>query len=99
MSKTFTAAYHYSQPDVLVFLGDLMDEGSKATTAEYAHTLDRFNKIFSHIRFKKVKYICMFRKGKLQIKIDLYKFIHMFMHKFHTTLYNLFSILKSSAEY
>ena len=52
--KTFTYAYHYSKPDVIVFLGDLFDEGSKATQAEYALTLDRFNSIFAPIKFTKV---------------------------------------------
>ncbi|XP_041364904.1 uncharacterized protein LOC121380170 [Gigantopelta aegis] len=46
LSRTFSLAFDYSQPDAVVFLGDLMDEGSKATTEEYQYTLSRFHNIF-----------------------------------------------------
>jgi hypothetical protein len=39
---------------VILFLGDLFDEGSKASPWEYAQTLDRFNSVFREIQHAKV---------------------------------------------
>lgn len=57
LRKTFSYAYSYSQPDVIVFLGDLFDEGSKATKLEYSETLDRFRRIFRETEYIKTIYI------------------------------------------
>ena len=46
LRKTFSLAHSYTQPDVVVFLGDLMDEGSKATRSEYESYFTRFQDIF-----------------------------------------------------
>ncbi|XP_076459885.1 uncharacterized protein LOC143292998 [Babylonia areolata] len=57
LRKTFSLAYSYTQPDVVVFLGDLMDEGSKATRQEYQSYFSRFDHIFYPSRSSKVVYI------------------------------------------
>lgn len=57
LRKTFSLAYSYSQPDVVVFLGDLMDEGSKATRSEYDSYLSRFQSIFYPMKNSKVVYV------------------------------------------
>ncbi|KAK6170039.1 hypothetical protein SNE40_018526 [Patella caerulea] len=57
LSKTFQLAYSYSQPDIVVFLGDLMDEGSKASPDEYQSYFTRFNSIFHSAKNSKVIYI------------------------------------------
>uniref|UniRef100_A0A0B7AH84 Calcineurin-like phosphoesterase domain-containing protein n=1 Tax=Arion vulgaris TaxID=1028688 RepID=A0A0B7AH84_9EUPU len=46
LRKTFSRVYHHTAPDVIVFLGDIMDEGSKATESEYQSYVHRFNSIF-----------------------------------------------------
>ncbi|XP_067672644.1 metallophosphoesterase 1 homolog [Haliotis asinina] len=46
LSRTFSVAFSYVQPDVVVFLGDLMDEGSRATPAEYEIYMGRLESIF-----------------------------------------------------
>ncbi|XP_059143920.1 uncharacterized protein LOC131931214 [Physella acuta] len=46
LRKTFSRVYEHTQPDVIIFLGDIMDEGSKATDLEYESYFDRFNSIF-----------------------------------------------------
>ncbi|XP_053392739.1 metallophosphoesterase 1 homolog isoform X2 [Mercenaria mercenaria] len=57
LRKTFSYAYEYSQPDVIVFLGDLFDEGSKASKFEYSETLDRFTHIYHETKHTKTIYI------------------------------------------
>ena len=47
LSKTYSHALHHVQPDVVVFLGDLLDEGSKASEDEYQSYMQRFSAIFS----------------------------------------------------
>lgn len=46
---------NFVQPDVTVFLGDLMDEGSIATDEEYNENLIRFFNIFPKPGDNKVK--------------------------------------------
>ncbi|XP_046566490.1 LOW QUALITY PROTEIN: metallophosphoesterase 1-like [Haliotis rubra] len=53
LSRTFSLAFSYAQPDVVVFLGDLMDEGSRATPAEYEIYMDRIESIFYSARHVK----------------------------------------------
>lgn len=43
---SFRQAYDFVKPDVIIFLGDLMDEGSIATDQEYDHYIKRFFEIF-----------------------------------------------------
>ena len=40
-------AYDSVQPDLLIFLGDLFDEGSISTEPEFLRYLHRFQRIFS----------------------------------------------------
>lgn len=47
LKKTFARAFAYTKPDVVCFLGDLLDEGSVATDEAYNRYLRRFNSIFS----------------------------------------------------
>jgi len=44
--KTFQTAFYHVQPEVVVFLGDIMDEGSIATDDEYRRYVERFNDLF-----------------------------------------------------
>ncbi|CAG0914219.1 unnamed protein product [Notodromas monacha] len=46
LRRTFEAALAHTQPDAVVFLGDLIDEGEKATDAEWARYVRRFSSIF-----------------------------------------------------
>lgn len=46
LKKTFARAYAYTKPDVVCFLGDLLDEGSIATNDAYKRYLKRFNHVF-----------------------------------------------------
>ena len=47
LAKTFSYALNHVQPDIIVFLGDLTDEGSNANDADYELYVKRFNNIFS----------------------------------------------------
>lgn len=44
--KTYSQAFSYVQPHVVIFLGDLMDEGSVATEVEYKRYARRLFNIF-----------------------------------------------------
>ena len=44
--KTFQKVFYHVQPHVVVFLGDLMDEGNIATNDEYRRYIERFNDVF-----------------------------------------------------
>jgi len=44
--KTFHKAFYHVQPHVVVFLGDIMDEGNIATDDEYRRYIERFNDVF-----------------------------------------------------
>ncbi|KAL5017824.1 hypothetical protein ScPMuIL_003546 [Solemya velum] len=57
VKQGFERAYDYCDPDVVIFLGDLMDEGSKATEKDYAVYIERFHRIFYRARKKKKIYI------------------------------------------
>lgn len=46
LSKTYSHAYKFTQPDVVIFLGDLLDEGSTATDKEFYSYVERFYNIF-----------------------------------------------------
>lgn len=46
LRKTFSRASAFTQPDVVCFLGDLLDEGSVANDEEYKRYLKRFNDLF-----------------------------------------------------
>ena len=46
LAKTFQLAFDHVQPDVVIFLGDLIDEGSVATDVEYELYVNRFRQIF-----------------------------------------------------
>ena len=47
LAKTFIYALNHVRPDIIVFLGDLTDEGSNANDGDYELYVKRFNKIFS----------------------------------------------------
>ena len=46
LSKTFSWAKYAYNPDVIVFLGDLMDEGSEGTDEELRGYVKRFHSIY-----------------------------------------------------
>lgn len=44
---TFSLAFKHAQPDAVIFLGDLMDEGNRADNDEFKRYVDRFFSIFA----------------------------------------------------
>lgn len=46
LSATFAQAISHSQPNAVVFLGDLMDEGSVANDEQFERYVHRFNRIY-----------------------------------------------------
>lgn len=46
LKKTFNQALNYVQPDVICFMGDLMDEGSIANDDQFKRYLNRFQQIY-----------------------------------------------------
>ena len=46
ISRTYNQALHYAKPDIVVFLGDLIDEGSVAGEQEFKDYVKRFYRIF-----------------------------------------------------
>ncbi|KAK4029975.1 hypothetical protein OUZ56_022931 [Daphnia magna] len=52
LQKSFYYALRYINPDVIIFLGDLMDEGSTSTNDEYKFYKTRFSKIFDTSQFQ-----------------------------------------------
>ncbi|ESP03562.1 hypothetical protein LOTGIDRAFT_237661 [Lottia gigantea] len=57
LKKTFERVYLYSQPDIVMFLGDLMDEGDQATHEQYDTYYNRFMDIFQLAKQSKVQFI------------------------------------------
>ena len=61
LTRTFGLAYHHVKPDIILFLGDLMDEGSTAPPDEYLYAYERFMEIFSVAKYTKVNIpVCQF---------------------------------------
>lgn len=48
LRRTFQVALNEAKPDIIVFLGDIFDEGSVARDDEYDGYLRRFHQIFRH---------------------------------------------------
>lgn len=46
LAKTYSHAFQFAKPDVVIFLGDLMDEGSTASSEEYKQYAKRLFNIF-----------------------------------------------------
>ncbi|KAH8420970.1 hypothetical protein KR222_000174 [Zaprionus bogoriensis] len=46
LQKTFERAVAFTQPHIIVFLGDLLDEGNIATAQEYKQYVRRFKRIY-----------------------------------------------------
>lgn len=44
--KTYSQAFNFAKPSIVIFLGDLMDEGSTATEVEYKRYARRLFNIF-----------------------------------------------------
>jgi len=57
LSKTYSYAFQFAQPDVVIFLGDLFDEGSIATDQEFKRYLRRLYDIFLKKPFHAVHHI------------------------------------------
>ncbi|KAK2152758.1 hypothetical protein LSH36_320g06040 [Paralvinella palmiformis] len=47
LQKTFSFVYSHAKPDVVVFLGDLLDEGSQADPEDYDSYVKRFRHVFN----------------------------------------------------
>lgn len=48
LSKTFSQANNYVQPNWILFLGDIFDEGLSASDDEFKRYFDRFDSIFDY---------------------------------------------------
>jgi len=55
LAKTFERALAFTQPHIIVFLGDLLDEGNIATAQEYKQYVQRFRRIYQNRNYKKVR--------------------------------------------
>ncbi|OWF47153.1 metallophosphoesterase 1 homolog [Mizuhopecten yessoensis] len=80
LGQTFSLAHAYAQPDVVVFLGDLMDEGSKASKEDFKSYYYRFNSIFGAAEKDNKVYIAgdndiggEFRDMRKEWKIDRFE--------------------------
>ncbi|XP_030386945.1 metallophosphoesterase 1 isoform X2 [Scaptodrosophila lebanonensis] len=51
LQKSFEHAVSFTQPHIIVFLGDLLDEGNIATAQEYQLYVKRFKRIFQNKKF------------------------------------------------
>lgn len=50
LKNGFEAVVASAQPQMILFLGDLFDEGVIMSSQEFEWTLERFENIFSHIK-------------------------------------------------
>ena len=50
VAKTFSYALNHVRPDVIIYMGDLLDEGSTATDEEFQTYVTRFNQVFQTYR-------------------------------------------------
>ncbi|CAC5361904.1 MPPE1 [Mytilus coruscus] len=57
LTRTFGLAYNHVKPDIILFLGDLIDEGSTAVDEEYHYALQRFTDVFSAAQYTKKIFI------------------------------------------
>ncbi|XP_034106970.1 metallophosphoesterase 1 [Drosophila albomicans] len=53
LQKSFERAISFTQPHIIVFLGDLLDEGNIATAQEYKQYVKRFKRIFQNKKITK----------------------------------------------
>ncbi|GFT80109.1 metallophosphoesterase 1-like protein [Nephila pilipes] len=51
--KTFVLAYNYVNPDIVIFLGDNLDEGEIASEEEFLSYFHRFRSVFREVDFNK----------------------------------------------
>lgn len=75
ISRSFSMAHLHTSPDVVLFLGDLMDEGSTSTDEEYEITYKRFQEVFIDAVNTKVssqKFLFEFGTSSLFLKPFLY---------------------------
>ncbi|XP_020716623.1 uncharacterized protein LOC101451658 isoform X1 [Ceratitis capitata] len=57
LRKTFERSLHFTQPHIICFLGDLLDEGSIATQQDFEGYVKRFHRIYNtntNIKFKMI---------------------------------------------
>lgn len=54
VQKTFNLASNHIQPDIIILLGDNLDEGEIASDQKYKNYINRFLNVFSQLDFNKV---------------------------------------------
>ena len=55
LRRTFQSAIHHHRPDLIVYLGDVFDEGSQATDQEFLLYVNRLKEIFrTHNQIKHI---------------------------------------------
>lgn len=90
LRKTFARAFAYSKPDVICFLGDLMDEGSIASDEAYQRYLSRFNNVFKTSASVKKFYI----PGDNDIGGDQHDYVTAFKtNRFHRSFNETSSVV------
>lgn len=57
MRKTFELALDFTRPDVICFLGDLLDEGNIASTHDFQSYVKRFRSIYQEKQYISVNTI------------------------------------------
>lgn len=93
LKKTFARAFAYAKPDIICFLGDLMDEGSIASNEAYQRYLNRFNNVFKTSASVKKFYI----PGDNDIGGDQHDYVTAFKtNRFHRSFNETSSIVISN---
>ncbi|XP_034250728.1 cell division control protein 1 [Thrips palmi] len=98
LHRTFLLALSHIQPDAVVFLGDLMDEGNRANDFEFQRYVDRFFNIFPLENVPQSLFLpgdndIGGENGDPILPSVVYRFRHIF-HKTKELIVNLCLILK-----
>lgn len=57
LTRTFGLVYNHVKPDIILYLGDLLDEGSTAPADEYEYAYQRFQDVFAIAKYTKKIFI------------------------------------------
>lgn len=98
LHRTFLLALSHIQPDAVVFLGDLMDEGSRANDFEFKRYTDRFFNIFPMDQVSQSLFLpgdndVGGENGEPILPSVVYRFRHIF-HKTNQLIVNFCHVLK-----
>lgn len=104
LTRTFGLVYQHVKPDIILFLGDLLDEGSSASSEEYHYAYQRFQDIFSVAGYTKKIYIPgdndiggEFRDFRTQKKVD--RFVKHFENLTGVTTFGFIDYIKLDMQF